>query len=50
MLGSGTAASLCNRVGTPVTAGQIYTVTTVAVAGAGAYRSVWRIGSAVPAR
>jgi hypothetical protein len=48
VLGSGTAASRCNRVRAQVTAGQTYTVTTVSVAGTGAYRSVWRLGSAPP--
>ena len=50
VLGSGTAASRCNWVRALVTAGQTYTVTTVSVAGIGAYRSVWRIGSAPPGR
>ena len=48
VLGSGTTASRCNRVRAPLTAGQTYTVTTVSVAGTGAYLSVWGIGSAPP--
>jgi hypothetical protein len=48
VLGSGTTASRCKRVRTPVMAGQTYTVTTVSVAGTGAYLSVWRIGRAPP--
>jgi hypothetical protein len=46
VLGSGTADSPCNRVSMPVTMGQIYTVTTVAATGSGAYRSAWHISSA----
>lgn len=42
----GTGAATCNYATATVSAGSVYTVTTTAISGTGAYRSAWNVNSA----
>jgi len=46
LLASSTTSSYCEWVGVPVSAGQTYTVKTLAYSGTGIYRSAWSVGGA----